>query len=73
VSCWRAPLAALAPRQQDALAPLVLAIALRRARAQGHLRLLGEVLEVALAHGLVDGPAPGQAAALIQRSQALRL
>jgi hypothetical protein len=71
--CWRESFAALARRQQDAVAPLVLAVLLRRARTGGNLGLLREALEVALAHDLISGPAPLQAAALLRRSQALRL
>jgi hypothetical protein len=72
-SCWREPFDALAPRQQDSVAPLVLAALLRRARTKGDLGLVREALEVALAHDLIDGPAPIQAAALLRRSQALKL
>jgi hypothetical protein len=72
-SCWREPFEALDSRQQDSVAPLVLAALLRRARTAGNLRLVREALEVALAHDLVDGPAPIQAAALLHRSQALRI
>ena len=71
--CWREPFGALAPRQQDSVAPLVLAALLRRARTAGDLGLVREALEVALAHDLIDGPAPTQAAALLRRSQALKL
>lgn len=72
-SCWKEPIDALAPRQQDSVAPLLLTVLLRRARTQGHLRLVREALEVALAYHLIDGPAPSQAAALLRRSQALKL
>lgn len=71
--CWREPFCALAPRQQDSVAPLVLATVLRRARTAGNLALVREALEVALAHDLIDGPAPTQAAALLRRGQALNL
>ena len=70
-SCWMAPFAALAPRQQHAVAPLVLAVLLRRGRTEGNLRLVQEALQVALAFDLVEGPAPSQAAALLRRIQAL--
>src|SRR5262249_33353464 len=63
---WEEPFAALAPRQQDSVAPLVLAVLLRRARTAGDLNLIREALEVALAHELADGPAPIQAAALLR-------
>ena len=71
--CWREPFCALAPRQQDSVAPLLLAIVLRRGRTTGNLGLVREALEIALAHDLVDGPAPRQAAALLRRSSALAL
>jgi uncharacterized protein DUF6895 len=70
-TCWKEPFIALAPRQQDAIAPLLLAVTLRRARAEGNLRLIRGALQVALAFDLVDGPAPSQAAALLRRSRAL--
>jgi hypothetical protein len=70
---WQEPFAALAPRQQDSVAPLVLAVLLRRARTAGDLQLIREALEVALAHDLADGPAAIQAAALLRRSQAMKL
>ena len=72
-ACWRKPFDALAPRQQDSVAPLVLAALLRRARTKGDLGLVRQALEAALAHDLVDGPAPAQAAALLRRSRALKL
>jgi hypothetical protein len=71
--CWRDPFCALDPSQQDSVAPLVLAALLRRARTAGNLSLVREALEVALAYDLVDGPAPMQAAALLRRSEALKL
>ena len=72
-SCWRGPFAALTPGQQDAVAPLVLAILLRRARKACDLGLVRDALELAVAHDLVAGPAPAQAAALLRRSRALEL
>ena len=71
--CWREPFDSLSSRQQDALAPLLLALRLRRARTAGDLGLIRKILEVALAHDLILGPAPQQAAALLRRSRALRL
>jgi uncharacterized protein DUF6895 len=71
--CWLEPFSALAARQQDSVAPLVLAALLRRARTAGDLSLIRQALEVALAHDLIDGPAPLQAAALLRRSQAMKL
>lgn len=72
-SCWKKPVDALAPCQQDSVAPLLLAVLFRRARTQGNLRLVREGLEIALAYDLIDGPAPSQAVALLRRSQALKL
>jgi len=72
-ACWRKPFSALSPGQQDSIAPLVLAVLLRRARTKGDLRLIRELLEIALAHDLTDGPGPKQAAALLRRSKALTL
>jgi hypothetical protein len=71
--CWREPFGALANRQQDSVAPLLLTILLRRARTQGNLRLLQDALDVALAYDLIGGPACSQALALLRRIQALRL
>jgi hypothetical protein len=71
--CWREPFLALARRQQDSLAPLLLTALLRRARAAGHLDLIRQALAVALVDDLIYAPAPLQAAALLRRSQALDL
>jgi hypothetical protein len=65
--CWVRPLSVLAPEQRDAVAPLVLSVILRRARARGNVKLVQAALEVALAYDLIDGPAPSQAAALLRR------
>jgi hypothetical protein len=73
LSCWRETFCALSPRHQDSVAPLALTILLRRAKTTGDLCLIREALEVALAHDLIDGPAPLQAAALLRRSQAMKL
>jgi Domain of unknown function (DUF6895) len=61
----------LKPRQQDSVAPLLLAMLLRRAKTKGDLGLLRTALQLALQYDLVDGPAPAQAAALLRRSQFL--
>lgn len=65
--CWKSLLQSRGAAEQGALAPLVLAIALRRACAQGDLARLRSALEVALRHDLTEGPAPQQAAALLRR------
>ena len=72
-SCWIEPFGALGPRQQDSVAPLVLAAVLRRAKTEGNLRMIREALEIALAYDLIDAPTPIQAAALLRRSQTLQL
>ena len=61
----------LTPGQQDAVAPLVLTILLRRAKDQGDLRGLRHVLELALAHRLVETPAARHAIDLLRRSALL--
>ena len=47
---WRRALSALSARRQDSLAPLLLAIVLRRARARGDLALVRTALQLALRH-----------------------
>jgi hypothetical protein len=49
----------------------MLAAVLRRARTRGDLQIIQEAIEVALAHDLLEGPAPQQAVALLRRSAAL--
>ena len=68
---WRRLADELARGQLDSIAPLVLAVALRRATACGDLKRVRELLELALVHGVVDGLAPAQAAALLRRGAAL--
>jgi hypothetical protein len=68
---WKSLVEARPTSEQGALAPLVLAITLRRACAQGDLAQLRSALEVALRYELTDGPAPQQAAALLRRSHHL--
>lgn len=68
---WRAAFDALGPNQQDALGPLVLTVLLRRAKDRGDLRGLRTALELALAHGLAEGPAVQQATALLRRTAVL--
>ncbi len=70
-SRWRAAFDALSPGQQDALGPLVLTIVLRRAKDRGDLRGMRTALELALAHGLAEGPAVKQSVALLRRSAVL--
>jgi hypothetical protein len=68
---WRAAFDALGPGQQNAVAPLVLTVLLRRAKDRGDLRRMRTVLELALAHELARGPAVQQAVALLRRSASL--
>jgi hypothetical protein len=70
---WKAAFLTLDPAQQDALAPLVLTVALRQARDAGDLARIARVIETALAHHLVDAPAPRQAVALLRRATALQM
>jgi hypothetical protein len=71
LSCWRGPFESLGPRQQDAVSPLLFAIAVRRARSDGNLAVIRRALESAVDHNLIRGPAVSQAAALLRRSVAL--
>jgi hypothetical protein len=64
---WIAAYDTLDAQQQDALAPLALAVALRRARDRGDMGGVRQALETAVAHEVVAGPAPRQAAALLRR------
>ena len=61
----------LAPRAQDAIAPLILAATLRRARERGDIGLLRSALGIAVDHDLVRGPGPVQGAALLRRAATL--
>jgi hypothetical protein len=68
---WREMVEAMSPGQQDALAPLLLAMLLRQAKTQCDLGRVRDALHVALEYGLTDGTAPAQAAKLLLRGQAL--
>jgi hypothetical protein len=68
---WRVAFDALAPGQQNAVAPLILTILLRRAKDGGDLRGLRSALELASAQGLAEGPVVRQAVALLRRSVVL--
>jgi hypothetical protein len=61
----------LAPAQQEALAPLLLSILLRRATVAADLLPLKTGLQLALDHDTATGPAPVQAAGLLQRARHL--
>ena len=68
---WLVAARALTPAAQDAIAPLILVAALRRARERGNMDLLRDALEVAVAHDLLGGPGPRQGAALLRRATTL--
>ena len=66
---WCAGMAGQGAALQDAAAPLLLSVLLRRAAEAGDLARLHLALNAALHYGLADGPAPQQAAALLRRAQ----
>jgi hypothetical protein len=68
---WRGLVEELSDRQKDAVAPLLLAMLLRRAKAKGDLSLIRESLAIALRHDLIDGSAATQAVALLRRAGVL--
>ncbi len=70
-SSWRDAFDALDPQRQDALAPLLLTMLLRHARAHTDLQTIHDVLQVALAYELTGEPATAHAAALLRRCQSL--
>ena len=70
-SFFRDSFLALESHQQDSMAPLLLAVVLRRARTRGDLMLVRKALHVALSYGLLEGPVPKHAVALLRRSQIL--
>jgi hypothetical protein len=68
---WCARMAERGAELQDAAAPLLLSVLVRRAAEASDLARLRLVLNVALQCGLASGPAPVQAAALLRRAQCL--
>ena len=64
---WVSAFADLSTPQRNALAPLVLAVRLRRAARRRDLAGVKNLLRVAARYDLLDGPAPQQALALLQR------
>ena len=68
---WLAMQAALAPNRRAALAPFVLNIVLRRATAAHDIERVRIGLQAALEGDWADGPAVGQALALLRRVTAL--
>jgi hypothetical protein len=69
---WRRAFDALTSEQQDAVAPLVLTILLRRAKDRGDLQAVRTILEVALAHHLAEAPAARQGVHFLRRSALLQ-
>jgi hypothetical protein len=65
---WTGHVLALPPEEQDAAAPLLLNICLRRAAVRRDLGVIRSALLVGQQHGLLDAPAPRQAAELLRRS-----
>jgi hypothetical protein len=68
---WREHLRLLSPVRRDALAPMLLTIALRRARDANDLTAVRAVLAAALELGLVGAPAARQAVGLLRRATLL--
>ncbi|HVF61188.1 MAG TPA: hypothetical protein VNJ70_15380 [Thermoanaerobaculia bacterium] len=68
---WQGVFAALDAAQRDALAPLLLAIRLRRAAARRDLAGIQELLRAAARFDLLAAPAPQQAIELLQRAALL--
>jgi hypothetical protein len=68
---WLRNFAMLSARQQHSIAPLLVAMLLRRAKEKGDLSLIHECLSFSLRHDLIDGSATRQAAALIRRAAIL--
>lgn len=68
---WWRSFTDLAPRQQDALAPMLVAIASRRAVARQDVGALHRVLRRAASYDLLEGPVPRQVSEFLVRAQAL--
>jgi hypothetical protein len=68
---WARRIDGLTPGQRDSLAPLLVNIALRRATARRDFTGLRAILLAAGRYGLLHGPAPWQAAQLLQRAARL--
>jgi len=65
---WRDHLDDLSSIEQDSAAPFVLNVCLRRAALQRDLVAMRSALVIGEKHGLLDAPAPRQAAELLRRS-----
>jgi len=72
-SHWRRCLDELKPAQQDALAPLLMAMSLRHAAVCRDFPLLKASLEMAVRYRVLVGPSPRQAADLLGRAATLSL
>jgi hypothetical protein len=68
---WCARMTEQSAKLQDAAAPLLLSVLLRRAAEASDLARLRLLLNAALQWGLASDPAPVQAAALLRRAQCL--
>ncbi len=68
---WWTSFNELAPRQRDALAPMLVAVAVRRAVVRKDVGELHSVLRRAASHDLLGGPVPTQASEFLMRAQAL--
>jgi hypothetical protein len=68
---WCARMAEQGAERQDAAAPLLLSVLLRRAAEASDLARMRLALNAALQYGLAGDPAPVQAAALLRRAQCL--
>jgi hypothetical protein len=65
---WRTLFSELATGEQDAVAPVLLAVSLRRAFTRRDLRALHTTLQIGARYDLIDAPAPRQAAEVLQRA-----
>jgi hypothetical protein len=65
---WQLDFAQLSPRQQDALAPWLLTMAIQRAARETDFARIQQLLEIGVRYGIVAGPAPRQAAHLLRRA-----
>ena len=69
---WESRFTDLAAEQRDALAPLVLAIHLRRSARDRDLAVVQALLRLAADYDLLDAPAPRQALELLSRARLLQ-
>jgi hypothetical protein len=65
---WRSVFSDLDAREKEAVAPVLLTLALRRAFTRRDLRALHATLQIGARHDLIDAPAPRQAAELLRRA-----